>query len=363
MPKTTVGDFKIEWLQVLDEQGKCDEQLRPPLTDSQIKTLYEWLVFARAFDEKAFKLQREGRLGTYASIRGQEAAQVASAFALEASDWMFPSFREAGASFVRGLPPRMILQYWSGDERGSLIPPGQNDFPISIPVGTQIPIGAGAAWGAKLRGDKIAVLVYFGDGATSKGDFHEGLNLAGVFSLPVVFFCQNNHWAISVPLTRQTAAKTLAQKAIAYGFPGIQVDGNDVFAVYKATAEALGRARAGGGPTFIEAVTYRVGDHTTADDAARYRSAQEVEAWKSKDPIDRLRTFMTANRLWDPAYEEKIVTQAHARVENAVKELEATPPPEPEDMFRFTFQDLTADLNEQMAAMVNGNGRARDPLV
>ena len=157
-------------------------------------------------------------------------------------------------------------------------------------MGTQIPIGAGAAWGAKLRGDKIAVLVYFGDGATSKGDFHEGLNLAGVFSLPVVFFCQNNHWAISVPLKRQTAARTLAQKAIAYGFPGIQVDGNDVFAVYKATAEALARARAGDGPTFIEAVTYRLGDHTTADDASRYRT-QEVEVWQGKNPIDRLESL------------------------------------------------------------------------
>ena len=231
MPRTIAKDFRIECLQILDEHGNCDQSLRPSLTDQQIKRLYEELVFARTFDEKAFKLQREGRLGTYASILGQEAAQVASAFALEPGDWMFPSFREPGASFVRGLPPRMILQYWAGDERGSNIPEGQNDFPITIPVGTQIPIGAGAAWGAKLRGDKIAVLVYLGDGATSKGDFHEGLNLAGVFSLPVVFFCQNNQWAISVPLTRQTAAQTLAQKAIAYGFPGIQVDGNDAFAV------------------------------------------------------------------------------------------------------------------------------------
>ena len=215
MPRTIAKDFRIEWLQILDEHGNCDQSLRPSLTDQQIKKLYEELVFARTFDEKAFKLQREGRLGTYASIIGQEAAQVASAFALEPGDWMFPSFREPGASFVRGLPPRMILQYWAGDERGSNIPEGQNDFPITIPVGTQIPIGAGAAWGAKLRGDKIAVLVYLGDGATSKGDFHEGLNLAGVFSLPVVFFCQNNQWAISVPLTRQTAAQTLAQKAMA----------------------------------------------------------------------------------------------------------------------------------------------------
>src|SRR5918996_5952909 len=268
MPKKTVQSFSVEWLQILDENGNCDEELRPPLAREDIKKLYEWMVLARVFDEKAFKLQREGRLGTYASILGQEAAQVGSAFALRAGDWMFPSFREPGASLVRGLPMRMILQYWAGDERGSIIPQGQNDFPISIPVATQIPIGAGVAWGAKYKGDNIAVLVFLGDGATSKGDFHEGLNAAGVFSLPVVFFCQNNQWAISVPLKRQTAAETLAQKAIAYGFPGIQVDGNDVFAVYSATDQALKRARAGQGPTFIEAVTYRIGDHTTADDAS-----------------------------------------------------------------------------------------------
>jgi len=358
MPRTIAKDFRIEWLQILDEHGNCDQSLRPSLTDQQIKKLYEELVFARTFDEKAFKLQREGRLGTYASILGQEAAQVASAFALEPGDWMFPSFREPGASFVRGLPPRMILQYWAGDERGSNIPEGQNDFPITIPVGTQIPIGAGAAWGAKLRGDKIAVLVYLGDGATSKGDFHEGLNLAGVFLLPVVFFCQNNQWAISVPLTRQTAAQTLAQKAIAYGFPGIQVDGNDAFAVYKATQEALARARAGGGPTFIEAVTYRIGDHTTADDASRYRSKETVEQWKKKDPIDRLIRYMISQGLWDEAYGQQTTANARARVEAAVEELQAIAPPQPKDMFRFIFQEMTEELREQMETLLNGNGRS-----
>jgi pyruvate dehydrogenase E1 component alpha subunit len=358
MPRTIAKDFRIEWLQILDEHGNCDQSLRPSLTDQQIKKLYEELVFARTFDEKAFKLQREGRLGTYASILGQEAAQVASAFALEPGDWMFPSFREPGASFVRGLPPRMILQYWAGDERGSNIPEGQNDFPITIPVGTQIPIGAGAAWGAKLRGDKIAVLVYLGDGATSKGDFHEGLNLAGVFSLPVVFFCQNNQWAISVSLTRQTSAQTLAQKAIAYGFPGIQVDGNDAFAVYKATHEALARARAGGGPTFIEAVTYRIGDHTTADDASRYRSKETVEQWKKKDPIDRLIRYMISQGLWDEAYGQQTTANARARVEAAVEELQAIAPPQPKDMFRFIFQEMTEELREQMETLLNGNGRS-----
>lgn len=356
MPRKVVQNFSVEWLQILDEKGSCDEELRPPLTEQEIWRLYEWMVLSRTFDEKAFKLQREGRLGTYASILGQEAAQVGSAFALEPSDWMFPSFREPGVSIVRGLPLRMIFQYWSGDERGSVIPEGQNDFPITIPVGTQIPIAAGAAWAAKARGDRNAVAVYLGDGATSKGDFHEGLNLAGVLSLPVVFFCQNNQWAISVPLGRQTAAKTLAQKAIAYGFTGIQVDGNDVFAVYKAAKESLERARAGGGPTFVECVTYRIGDHTTADDASRYRSAEELAEWKRKDPIDRLKKYMEQTGIWDEAHGRKALAEAAARVDAAVKEAEAAPAPDPRDMFRYTFAEPTGELKEQMENFLSRNG-------
>lgn len=357
MPKKVVQNFSVEWLQILDEQGNCDEELRPPLSEEQIQKLYEWMILSRTFDEKAFKLQREGRLGTYASILGQEATQIGSAFALQPSDWMFPSFREPGVSIVRGLPLRMIFQYWSGDERGSAIPEGQNDFPITIPVATHIPIAVGTAWAAKTKGDKIAVAAYLGDGATSKGDFHEGLNLAGVFSLPVVFLCQNNQWAISVPLHRQTAAKTLAQKAIAYGFDGIQVDGNDVFAVYKAAHESLERARAGKGPTLIECVTYRIGDHTTADDASRYRSTAELEQWKRKDPIERLKKYMKRKGLWDEAYEQKVLSGARERVEDAVKEEETVPPPDPRDMFRYTFDELTEELREQMEHFSTGDGR------
>jgi pyruvate dehydrogenase E1 component alpha subunit len=357
VPKRVVKNFHVEWLQILDEQGNCDEELRPPLADEEIRKLYEWMILARTLDEKAFKLQREGRLGTYASILGQEATQVGSAFALQPSDWMFPSFREPGVSIVRGLPLRMIFQYWSGDERGSLIPEGQNDFPITIPVGTHIPIATGTAWAAKMKGDKIAVIAYLGDGATSKGDFHEGLNLAGVFSLPIVFLCQNNHWAISVPVHRQTAAETLAQKAIAYGFTGIQVDGNDVFAVYKATRESLDQARAGGGPTLIECVTYRIGDHTTADDASRYRSAEEVEQWKRKDPIDRLKKYMEKKGLWDEGYGRKVLRDAREQVEEAVKEEETLPASDPRDIFRYTFDELTEELREQMENFLKGDGR------
>ena len=357
MPKKTVQSFSVEWLQILDENGNCDEALRPPLSNDEIKKLYEWMLLARIFDEKAFKLQREGRLGTYASILGQEAAQVGSALALRPDDWMFPAFREPGASIVRGLPMRMVLQYWAGDERGSLIPEELNDFPITIPVGTQIPIAVGAAWAAKLKGDKIAVMAYMGDGATSKGDFHEGLNFAGVFAVPVVFICQNNQWAISVPLKRQTAAKTLAQKAIAYGFSGIQVDGNDPFAVYKATHEALDQARDGQGPTLIECVTYRLGDHTTADDASRYRNRDEVEQWRKKDPIERLKKYMEKEGLWNKSYDQGVCSEAKEKVEQAVHEQENFPPPDPRDIFRFTFHELTAELKEQSENFFNANGK------
>ena len=361
-PRRVIDEFCIERLQILDEHGICDDELRPLLSDKEIQRLYEWMILARTLDERAFKLQREGRLRTYPSLLGQEAAQVGSAFALGQSDWMFPSYREAGASIVRGLPLRMIFQYWSGDERGSQIPENMNDFPITIPVGTHIPIGVGAAWAAKAKGDPIAVVVYFGDGATSKGDFHEGLNFAGVFSLPVVFLCQNNQWAISVPLRRQTAAQTLAQKAIAYGFAGIQVDGNDVLAVYKATKEALERARSGEGPTLIECVTYRMGDHTTADDATRYRAQEEVEQWRKKDPIERLRNYMEKRGLWDKPYGQKILNEAKERVDAAVKEQESIPPPDPRDIFRYTFQDLSQDLTKQMDTFLEaiGDGKANE---
>ena len=357
MPKTLIETFSVEWLQILDEDGNCDEELRPSLDNDQVKKLYEWMVLARTFDEKAFKLQREGRLGTYASILGQEAAQIGSAYALRPSDWMFPAFREPGASFVRGLPMRMIFQYWAGDERGSQIPEGLNDFPITIPVATQIPIAVGVALAAKAKSDPIAVMAYMGDGATSKGDFHEGLNFAGVFSAPVVFVCQNNQWAISVPRMRQSASKTLAQKAIAYGFPGIQVDGNDIFAVYRATNEALVRARAGNGPTLIECLTYRLGDHTTADDSSRYRSGDEVEQWRRKDPIERLRKYMERGGMWNKAYDQTARCEAKAKVQAAVHEEESVPPSDPLDMFRFIYQDLPVNLKEQMDSFVNANGR------
>jgi pyruvate dehydrogenase E1 component alpha subunit len=289
----------------------------PPLSEAYIRRMYELIVLSRTFDQFALNLQREGRLGTYASILGQEASQIGSAFAIEKTDWIFPSFREMGVYLTMGYPMHMLFQYWSGDERGMSPPEGLNMFPLCIPVGTQIPHAVGAAMAAKYRKDNLAVVTYFGDGGTSKGDFHEGCNMAGVFKLPVVFICQNNQWAISVPREKQTASKTLAQKAYAYGFDGIQVDGNDVFAVYKATADALKKAKEGGGPTFIECFTYRMSDHTTADDATRYRTKEEVEVWKLKDPLIRLKLFMEKNGFWTGQYQTEIEEEAKTAVSAA----------------------------------------------
>jgi pyruvate dehydrogenase E1 component alpha subunit len=348
MPETIIESCNVKRLDILNEKGEADESLLPPLSDEQIKRLYEILVKVRTFDHRALNLQREGRIGTYASVFGQEASQVGTAFALEQSDWVFPSFRENGVLIARGYEMYMVLQYWGGDERGIQVPDGLNIFTISIPVGTHLPHAVGAAMAAKYKGDKTVTLAYFGDGGTSEGDFHEGMNFAGVFKAPVVFICQNNQWAISVPRSKQTAAKTLAQKAFAYGFEGIQVDGNDIFAVYKATKEALEKARSGGGPTLIECFTYRMSDHTTADDASRYRAKEEVEAWKVRDPILRLKLFMEKKGLWTGEYGAQVEAEAVAKVDEAIKKAEAVERPKPADMLTYTYHTLTPRQMKQM---------------
>lgn len=348
MPEKIIESCNVKRLEVLDEKGNVDESLMPSLSDEQIKKMHELLILSRTFDQRALNLQREGRLGTYASILGQEASQIGSAFALEKSDWIFPSFREMGVYITMGYPLHMLFQYWSGDERGVKCPDDLNIFPVCVPVGTQAPHAVGAAMGVKYRGDKKAVACYFGDGGTSEGDFHEGMNFAGVFKLPVVFICQNNHWAISVPREKQTASKTLAQKAFAYGFEGIQVDGNDIFAVYRAASEAVSKAKDGNGPTFIECFTYRMSDHTTADDAARYRLKEEIESWKPKDPILRLRLFMEKKGLWNNQYQTDVENKAKETVDEAVKNKEAIEHPEPKDMFTFTYEKLTQRQMRQM---------------
>lgn len=348
MAKKVLKEFKIEYLQILDENGNCDEALMPKLSNDEIKKMYEMLVLVRVFDQKAFNMQRQGRLGTYIQFKGQEACQVGSALALQDEDFIFPMYRDSGLLIARKHPIIQVLQYWGGDERGLKSPPNVNNFPISIPVGTQVPHAVGAGWAAKLKGSKQVSVVYFGDGATSKGDFHEAMNFAGVFNVPVIFFCENNQFAISVPRAKQTRAETIAQKAIAYGFEGIQVDGMDIFAVYKATKEAVDKARAGKGPTLIEGFTYRMGDHSTSDDASRYRTKEEMELWAKKDPIERLEKYMRKKGLLDDSYKEKVLKQSQEIIEKAVTGFEKLTLPDPKDIFKYVFAEMTPQQIEEM---------------
>ena len=249
---------------------------------------------------------------------------------------------------MMGIPLKIIFLYWMGNEEGSRAPEGINVLPVSIPVGTHPLHAVGVGWAAKLKGDKIVTVAYFGDGATSKGDFHEAMNFAGVFKTPSIFFCQNNQFAISVPRSRQTASATIAQKAIAYGFDGIQVDGNDLFAVIEATKEAVNKARSGGGPTLIEGVTFRFGPHTTADDPTKYRTEKDIEPWRPLDPLVRLRLYLKEKKLWDEGVEQRMTEEAQKEIDQAVKEAEAVPPPAPDEIFTSVFAEMPPQLKEQL---------------
>ncbi len=355
MPRETIAHFEIERLEVLTPHGEVDTELLPPLSDKQFLRLYELLQLTRLSDERALSLQREGRLGTFPSSLGQEAAQVGSAFALSHEDWVFPSFRELGVFLSLGYPLARYYRYWTGDERGLLCPPELNIFPINIAVGTHLLHAAGVAMGARYRADPVVAVAYLGDGATSKGDFHEALNMAGIYGLPLVAICQNNQWAISVSRKSQTAAETLAQKALAFGIRGIQVDGNDVLAVYLATSEALARARSGGGATFIECETYRMSDHTTADDARRYREPAELERWRARDPLLRMRRFLERRGLWDDAEQTALEQSLRQSVDQAVAAAEATAPPVAAEMFHYTCYELSSRQQQQLKECSDGS--------
>jgi len=333
--------------QVLDKDGNLvgDD---PGLDVELLKDMYWWMLYTRMADEKALKLQRQGRMGTYAPSRGQEAAQVGSAIAMRKEDWAFPAFRELGMYMLRGMTLEHNLLYFMGDVRGNLVPEGVNNLPIYVPVGTQIPQAVGAAHAMRLLHRDTVVVTYFGDGATSTGDFHEGLNLAGVLKAPVVLVCQNNQWAISVPRARQTASRTIAQKAVAYGFPGVQVDGNDVLAMYLATREAIERARSGGGPTLIEAYTYRLLMHTTADDPKRYRTEAELQEWEARDPLKRYRAYLERRGIWTDGWQLELEARATAMVNEAIARAESVAPPAPEDLFAHMYAEMPDELREQL---------------
>lgn len=351
MPIRALASYSIERVEVLREDGTVDEALMPGLTPDDIKRLHAHMVLTRQFDERMFKLQRQGRLGTFARVAGQEGAHVGAAFALRPTDWLVPAFREIGAELLRGLTMTQLLQFWSGDERGGRFPHDLRTLPVAIPVGTHMLHAVGIGWAMKASGEDAAVLTTFGEGATSEGDFSEAMNMAGVFQAPVVFFCQNNQYAISLPFTRQTAAPTVAQKALAYGMFGVQVDGNDVFAVYRVVSEALDRARTAHEPTLIEASTYRVTDHTTSDDARRYREEEEVAGWRQRDPIERLARYMRGAGLIDEAGEAAVLADADQKVAEAVAAFEAIPPPGPEEIFAHVFAEKTPQLLEQEAGL------------
>ena len=343
--------LKGEVVRILDQEGLCDDSLRPGLTDEDLHRLYRYMVLVRLMDRKAVSLQRQGRIGTYGQLEGQEAAQVGSAYALERRDWIVPSYRDGAAMLVHGMPLPIMCIYWAGSEEGNRVPDDVRCLPFAIPIGSQPLHAVGIAWAARIRREPIVAVTYFGDGATSEGDLHEAMNFAAVYQLPCVFFCENNHYAISLPRGRQCAAETLAQKGVAYGMPGIQIDGNDVFASYAVTKEAVDRARRGGGPCFIEAVTYRIGAHTTADDPTRYRDAKEVEEWRKKDPIDRFRRYLERRGLWNEEREGKLREECAAEVETAFEEAERLPAPKPDEVFSYMFAELTPQLREQQESL------------
>jgi pyruvate dehydrogenase E1 component alpha subunit len=351
-----VDDFdplKGRMLSVLSTDGKVDKDLEPNIGDEVLLKIYRNMVLTRMADDKAIKLQRQGRLGAYPPSKGQEASQIGPAAAMEKDDWTVWAFRELGNLLYRGVPLWMIYLYWMGNEEGSNYPVDVRVTPSAVPVGSQVPHAVGIAYAARMRKERSAVVCYFGDGATSEGDFHEGLNFAGVMRTPNVFICQNNQWAISVPRERQTASRTIAQKAIAYGFPGILVDGNDALAMYAATKEALMRAKNGEGPTLIESYTYRMGDHTTSDDATRYRVEKELAEWKEKDPVKRFKVYLEARGTWSETKEKDLQDEISTFIENEVKKAETVPKPSIEDMFKFTYAEMTDDLQEQLESLKN----------
>lgn len=354
MPRKNIElENKLEHLSILDEHGDVDASLDPNLSGDVLLKMYRLMLVTRRLDERAINLQRQGRIGTYAPVRGQEAVQIGTVHGLRKSDWVVQSFREPGCCLARGWPIHQILQFWGGYEESSAVPEGINDTPVCVPVASQIPHLTGIAWGMKIKGTDDVAIGFVGDGGTSEGDFHEGLTFAGVYQVPAVFVIVNNQWAISQPRRRQSAAATLAQKALGYGFDGIQVDGNDVLAVHVATTEAIERARKGGGPTLIEAVTYRLGVHTTADDPTKYRDEADVEKWLKREPLDRYTKYLQAKGILDAAMIESVEKDIKAQIKAGVEEYESKRDVDPLDCFDFLYNDMPPELimqREEFAA-------------
>ncbi|MBI5500328.1 MAG: pyruvate dehydrogenase (acetyl-transferring) E1 component subunit alpha [Deltaproteobacteria bacterium] len=350
MPAREIGPFHVQYVQVLDEHGNLDEALEPSLSEEQLVRLYRTMTLAREADQRMLKLQRQGRIGTFGPCTGMEAPSAATALAMTDRDWFVSAFREYAGWLMRGIPPANHYIAHNGWEEGNAVPAALRTLPMNIIVGSQAPHAVGIAYAMKLKGEKdSAVAVFFGDGATSQGELHEAMNFASVWRLPVIFVCQNNQWAISVPLRKQTASRTLAQKAIGYEIPAFQVDGNDALAVYRVAKEALDRAHAGEGPTFIEAVTYRLMMHTTSDDPRRYRTEADEQEWWKKEPLGRLRGYMERKGFWTAERQAAMEADVKREVEEAVKQLEAATGMAPDLPFEHVYGERHESIEEQRA--------------
>jgi len=364
MPRQEIAKFSVDYLQILDEDAKVDPKLEPDIEPDELHRIYRSMYLAREMDQRMLKLQRQGRIGTFGPCTGQEAIVVPAACAMGDDDWFVGAFRELGGRLARGEPLINTLLFHNGFEEGNVLPPEANSrlLPINIIVGSQCSQAAGLGYAMKYRGEKAAVVAFMGDGATSEGDFHEGLNFAGVWKAPVVFISQNNQWAISVPREKQTSSRTLAQKGIAYDMPCIQVDGNDALAMTVVMREALERAYNGEGPTFIEAVTYRLMMHTTADDPRKYRSEEEEQEWWQKEPIARLRKYLEAKGLWDEKQEAAMVAEVKEQIDATVTEFEARTEFQPDLPFDHVFgtehEEIVAQREEFLSNLRKEAGDA-----
>lgn len=338
-----------ERFEILNSNGEIiNEKDLPDFTEEELLYLYKTMLYTRVIDEKALSYQRQGRMLTYAPNSGQEAAQIGSAYAMKDEDWLVPAFRELGAWLVKGVPLKSIYLYWYGNEWGSHTPEDVRVLPVSIPIASHLQHATGIGMANNIKGERSVALGYVGDGGTSHGDFHEALNFAKVFNAPVVFVIQNNQYAISTHISKQTMSENLALKAVAYGMPGILVDGNDIFAMYAATKEAIERARNGEGPSLIEAYTYRLGAHTTSDDPSKYREEEEVEVWKDKDPVLRFEIYLKNKGILTDEWKEKTIDELEKEVMSTFESIENKSDTEIDDIFKYHYETMPPQLEEQL---------------
>jgi pyruvate dehydrogenase E1 component alpha subunit len=366
-------------LQVIRADGDFDPKVEPDLSREDLLKMHRYMLTVRRFNEKGMSLQRQGRIGFFMESTGQEACQIGMAYTLSPTDWAFPSYRDPGACLVKGVPLSALFDQIMGnsadesDGRSMPVHWGfhrQKIVSLSSPIAAKLPHAVGVAFAAKYRREKSVVLASFGEGATSQGEFHAAMNFAGVYKTPVIFFCENNQYAISLPVRRQTASENVAIKAEAYGFEGVQIDGNDILAVYKATKSAVDKARSGGGPTLIEAITYRMGGHSTSDDPNVYRSSEEVELWKKRDPITRFTAYLIKKGITNEQEIKKVMEEIDAEMTRVIKEREAIPPPAPSTLFTDVYSEMPWHLREEAeefmkeeenAGGAKGGGYEKDP--